>query len=148
MLGRREAEDEHKVPHTGEDGPLQSKCVHSDVIWMARAVPKFLLVICYSELTTSLESTQSFSYLELPNSLFMWFSLSEMPSLRFYLFSSQLIPIFRLSAQKQASFLIPKQEASVDLLLIVCNTLLLSHATHYILSYLLRIVAHYVLTVL
>lgn len=148
MLGRREAEDEHKVPCAGEDIPLQSKCVHSDVTWMVRAVPKFLLVICYSELTTSLESTQSFSYLELPNPLFMRFSPSEMPSLRLYLFSSQLIPIFRLSAQKQASLLIPKQEASVDLLLIVCNTLLLSHATHYILSCLMSIGAHCFLTVL
>lgn len=90
-------------------------------------MPKFLLVIWHSELTYYLKVTQSFSYPELPTPLFYLgcsFSYSLFPS------SSQLISTFQVSAQKEAPFLIPKQEASQHLLLRVCNALLLSHATH------------------
>lgn len=64
------------------------------ITWMVRAVRKFLSVICYMELTTSLESSQSVSYLGTPKPfvhvvLSIWNALSDSLSLS----SSQLVSI-------------------------------------------------------
>lgn len=57
----------------------------------AGCVHKLLPVICYSELSSYLSFTQSFSYPELPTPLLMLFSLSGMPSLQFPLIPPHLI---------------------------------------------------------
>lgn len=139
--GRREAEDEYEVLWAHAEIPLQSKCAQSDGTWMVRAVHKFLSVICYTELTTSLESTQSVSYLELPNPLFMWFSLSGMLSLRFSLSLLISTGINLLTLTSNAIFVFDPQAGSA------CNILLLSRATHHILSHRMRIWVHYFLTI-
>lgn len=101
------------------------------IAWIMRAVRKFLSVICYTELTTSLESSQSVSYLELPNPLFVWFSLSGMPSQSLSLLISTGINLLTLTSK--ASFVFDPQAGSA------CNILLLSCATHHVLSHCMRI---------
>lgn len=119
------------------NGAFSEGCMH-----------KFLLVICYSELTTNLESTQSFSYPELPTPL-MWFSLPGMIPLRFSLFLLISTDINLLSLSSKASSIFdPQGRSKCWLLLTVCSTLLLFCFTQHILSGFMNIWTHYLLTVL